>query len=1569
MKKALKVILSTISGIIIFVIMLPIVVSIILQISVVQNFVVDFATSKLSEVTGTKISIGEVALDFFTSARLEDVLMEDYREDTLIHAKTISIQFNGINFITGKINIGRTTLYDAQINLYKDSTKIMNIAQVFNHFKRKVKNPDPPTFQLAAKELRLINAHFTLKEEGAQSIRYGVKFKDMDVRNINLSANNISVYNHNIWLEIESLDFNEKSGFRLDKFSSKHCGVDSSGMYYADVELLSNRTNIKLDSLNFLTANQSWWDWNTFGEKMIISAKVQKSYVSSSVLSYFVGYQFPRYTNITLSKAEVKGSIADLSGKLDQLNFQGNEFWGDFSIVGLPNAQTAEYKLNIEKLNSNASTIDNALNALIEQRLSPDVYDIVDNLGSCTLNSELKGVITNLQGSFAVNAENAGEIEGICNYIFQNDKSSVVQGYVLSHQLNIGNVLDIKKMKNTSFFADYKVIIPKAHPVTLAANLDISQFYYGAYNFEDININGKLESKIFDGQISCADSNFNIDITGILDFDEATPKYELDVDLHHADLHKIGVNKRDSVSLLSAEFLAQGSGTHLDDFNGTGTIDQILYINHLDTIHTEAIKISSIALPQYKELDIQSDFADVTFRGRNSFNEIGRYLAQSFSRFLPSLPEVGEIVNQEDITELSTIDDNSKQIKKQNVDFPFSEGYYQLKVDIKKANNVAGIFVPSLNIASGSTLSLFFNPYLDQFSFNTKSDFISSDNFLVEGLDINSRNISDSLSLYSTVSLFAIGDMIFDNISILSGIHNNIVSLGGQFKQNNGRNSALINTTTSFTRLSDGTPQMNIRLHPSPLMFDSIRFNLANSQIAIDTSGMSIADFSIYNDEQELTVHGKLGDFDTDTIKVRLTNADLSPATILIDNLGYEISGRATGEVSAVAALEDIQLTTSIEFSDVMLSGYDLGESLLRGTNNSYKKQLDFTLGRDATKTPATGFYNYETGVFGGDFQFDSLPLVLLDPMLKGVLVNSSGTAQTNLKLRGKGKEVLLNGDIAISDYTTTLDYTKVRYTIPQAEVKVNNSSFSLASTHMNDAQGGDGTISAELSTTSFKNLKYHIGVSFTDLLALNTTFADNSSFYGKAYGTGIVKVKGDQKSTSIDVNAKTAKSSSIIMPFSGASTAERMDFIRYVDADQIMIRRNDISARLNEFRKDRLKQLNKQSNILDVKLNIEVLPNAIAQLELDAKVGDIIKGRGEGRLDIHINPDLDIFTINGPIQITEGNYLFTLQTIINKRFTINPGGQLFWTGDATNPDVNLTAVYKIKTSVAPLIGSTDSGSSNTNIDCGIILTGKLLSPDINFTITAPSSDIETQNYIRNSINTQEALSMQFLSLMLANTFMSDMGTAAIGTMGSSVAGVTGLEFLSNQLSNLISNDNLNIRFGYRPQNTTTSDEFYAGVGADIISDVLSIEVDGNYNAMNNSVSSNQNPFSVDAYLTWNMNQSGSLKLKGFTRTIDRFDETQGMQESGIGVYYNQEFSNLKDLKERVKNTFTRDSTQIQKAEQRKAEREAKKEARQKAKEKEKEEKQKNRKNDDNLTKDREIEEEKKINFTLEPVR
>lgn len=241
---------------------------------------------------------------------------------------------------------------------------------------------------------------------------------------------------------------------------------------------------------------------------------------------------------------------------------------------------------------------------------------------------------------------------------------------------------------------------------------------------------------------------------------------------------------------------------------------------------------------------------------------------------------------------------------------------------------------------------------------------------------------------------------------------------------------------------------------------------------------------------------------------------------------------------------------------------------------------------------------------------------------------------------------------------------------------------------------------------------------------------------------------------------------------------------------------------------------------------------------------------------------------------------------------------------------VDITAVYKLKASLAPLLGAGEQNSRrNVPVDCIIRLSERLTQPAITFDVTVPNADPETQSVILNSMNTQEMMSTQFLWLLATQSFYADNSytnqNLNIGAMG---ATVTGIDFLSNQLSSLLSTDRFRLAPKYRPKSEETSDEFGTEFYGELIKDKLIVEGDVSYDT-GNGVQMNKrtaNSLTGDVTLSLLLDEAGNFKVKAFTRTIDRFDENQGLQESGIGISYRQSFDTFADLIRNMRNRIER---------------------------------------------------------------
>ena len=348
----------------------------------------------------------------------------------------------------------------------------------------------------------------------------------------------------------------------------------------------------------------------------------------------------------------------------------------------------------------------------------------------------------------------------------------------------------------------------------------------------------------------------------------------------------------------------------------------------------------------------------------------------------------------------------------------------------------------------------------------------------------------------------------------------------------------------------------------------------------------------------------------------------------------------------------------------------------------------------------------------------------------------------------------------------------------------------------------------------------------------------------------------------------------------------------------------------------------------MDMEMTLNVLPNVEMQLVIDPTVGDIIQGRGTGQITMHIVPNANIFEMRGEYTISEGDYLFTLQNIWHKLFTVVPGSTVSWNGDPMGAQLNIDAVYETKASLTPLIGNSLQGIDTSRavpVECYIKLTDDMMSPTVTFDVKVPNVAPEIQTVIEKALNDQQSIATQMFWLLVANSFSAEN----VGAMGASLGATTGFELLSNQLSNWLSGENYNIVLRYRPRTEQTGDEVDFGFSKSMLNNRLLVEVEGGY-LSDAAMQARASNFVGEAFITWLIDPDGAFRLKGFTQTIDRYGENQGMQESGVGVYYSESFNTFKDLGESLKNRFSRDSVaHAERVQKRKDNRDTRKERKQ----------------------------------------
>lgn len=180
-----------------------------LQMPVVQNWLINRATAFFSAQLNTKIAMRHVDIVFFDQFNFEGFYVEDHRGDTLLYADEIDIglRSNIFSLLYNKLDVDEIALKRATINITrKPGEEKSNLAVLLAKIPKsssKDTTPDAP-FPIGIRHLRLREVS-VLNDDAVKGKRMYVQvpFSDVSARNIDIPSNIIDIKN----VKIEGLQF------------------------------------------------------------------------------------------------------------------------------------------------------------------------------------------------------------------------------------------------------------------------------------------------------------------------------------------------------------------------------------------------------------------------------------------------------------------------------------------------------------------------------------------------------------------------------------------------------------------------------------------------------------------------------------------------------------------------------------------------------------------------------------------------------------------------------------------------------------------------------------------------------------------------------------------------------------------------------------------------------------------------------------------------------------------------------------------------------------------------------------------------------------------------------------------------------------------------------------------------------------------------------------------------------------------------------------------------------------------------------------------------------------------
>ncbi len=1498
MRKGIKILGKVLSVTALLLIIIPLLLSLLLDIPVVQNFVIHKAARMISAKLETTVSIDRVDIGMFAKVKVKGFYVEDYQRDTLLYVGRLDAYITSLGIFGGGVELNRAAINDAKFYLRQAPDGEMNIKQIVD----RLSNPDKPkkgNFSLSLKKATIENMDFCLERLERRNPPYGIDFGHMHLLDMTAHIDDFTIDGQALYTTIAALTARERSGFVLDHLAGRFY-MTQGCIGFEDAAIVTAHSNISIPYISIV--GNSWAEYKDFVNQVRIDGLLRNSTVSTDDIAYFAPKMRDWHIDLSQIDVEVSGVVADLTGKIKSLRIGKETFLtADASVTGLPDVAKTHFALTIPRLHSTAEEIDVLTRSIAHKNLSDKVMKMLDNSGNIDLSARFSGLLTSFDMRLGATT-GVGDVS--CNLKMTPFKEGLsnIRGDIETRNLRLGDLLGDRKMWGDATLVAYiDGVVGRGYADAQVVG-DVERLEFNGYNYDALKLDGRLRNRQFDGVISARDSNLDFDFKGLVDLNDSVPRYDFTLDLRRADLAKLHINRRDSVSQLRAHVVARASGRSLDDMNGRVEVTDAFYRYNDKELTASKMTITGENSASSKFIDLHSTFADATFRSKTSYKQVFEYLQESAWRYLPLLR--GE---------------NSAAVRATRKT-AVANDYSLLSVDIRNFNPLADAVSPGLQIADGSSLRLLFNPASDQLSLKATSEYIERDRMLATRLNVNASNRGDSLTVYASAEDLYAGVVHLPHLSMTGGAKKGQVQISAGFNDTTRHASGLLGIRAGV--LNEHGPNgrvVDLRILPSHLTRGDKTWQIMAHKILLDTAEIVIDKFFVSNKEQELLVNGIASRSRDDSVTLRLSNFDMAPFTQVVERMGYLIEGRMNGLATMKSVLRRGEVSADIAFDSVEVNQIQAPPMRLTSRWDFARNRAGVTVtDRQRRDTLIRGFYAPEQVRYYARLQADSLNMGLLDPILSGVISSTHGVAAADLVLEGQRREANLSGQIRVRDLSTTVDFTQVAYTMPEATLHVANNRFTATDVPVFDPEGNRGRFDIDLNLQHLSNIAYDVRISPQQMLVLNTTAQDNELFYGKIYASGRARIKGDKGMVNMDISASTDDNSSFFLPLSDKSNISNADFVTF-EEPKSEAKIDDLMRRKQLFERKK-RQQSDAANQMVIALALDVRPNTSVEMSV---AGNVVKARGSGQMNLQIKPRSNIFEIYGDYTISEGSYLFSLQNIINKSFTIESGSTILLTGAPMDALLNINAVYKLKASLQPLLqGATGNivADRSVPVECVIHLGDRLSAPAISFNVHVPGLDPEMQTIVSNVLSTPETIDTQFLSLLVLNSFMAD-NNATNTNIGSSVSAATGLEFLSSLLSNWLSIDDYNVVIRYRPRSELTSEEVDFGLSKSLINNRLFVELEGNYLIDNKQTVNNMSNFMGEAYITYLIDRGGTLKLKAFTQTIDRFDENQGLQETGIGVYYKEDFNNFRDLRQRIKDHFTNKKRKAQRALQREARR------------------------------------------------
>lgn len=1422
-----------------------------------------------------------------------------------------------------------------------------------------------PDWDVGCENFRLTNVNFRLINQRRDVIvnpDLPLDFANINFKDITLDVDTFRLQHEVFTGFVRQLSGENHGGFKLRNLSGNAL-ISPNQVALTGFNLRTNKSNIGHHLILKYQGYPSFYDFankvrmeGIFDDRSIVTFRDIAAFAPSIADNVFIGSNLDHPIQI---QGQFSGTVNNLRARNVQLKILESTIKGNISLNDITNPSSAHMDLSLKEVSTSYQDL---------LQIIPFV-DLPSNLATLG-QMRLKGTYIGYFDNFVAygNISTAiGSVDSDLHLNLQNGKRGAsYNGGLTLNNFDLGAFLDNDDLGRLSVQADVDGtgLTLETLDATLQ-NTKIDSLFFKGYKYEDILINGDFRQKKFDGAILSKDKNMDLYVRGIMDLNGLLPSVDILGHVGNLDLNALNISQ-ESISFQLDTFDINAEGNNIDNLVGVASIRGIsghrgevyadlnsIYLNAQnypgDSTYTVVDGDAVWSVQKTRKIALKSDVLDVQVWGEydvlNLSRSINKFIKDNhpnlyrelykipdapldsikfgLPKFADLLVDSGalDVIPHQDFNIQISVPNNTRNLTQlidtnfkylENIDltgeYDGTDEYLNLSGKVGEVN-IGNLAMRDIVIEEGKADGLNFN-----LNSSIKALFLDG-NMFVPDIQLNLDAVSDSV--HFNVSADAVGEIA------------KTLSINGQLSIE--ENKIILELDTSSLYILDQKWIIN-----------------DNNHIKIGQGALDIENVVLFNKDKRVvlsSVNNNKG------AKVKVQNISLKWVYGFMEPLPMiEIDGKFSGEATISNIFTQEEITANILLDTLLINGdYWGSNSRLTASADSLKSVFTgkFThnsnfvedLVVDATFTPAAATNEkFKKNLLDIHIVAEKAKAKILEYFIGEQITNTEGNAFADMRIYGniEGKKTVLNaeGSGLMTGVKTTINFLQTRYMLDDGKIRIDNSGFHIEpKMNLNiydqrlsggvgiTIEGGTGRkayLDGSLTHDHLKNFGLDARAVFQNNLMMNTTLADNNTFYGKVYATGIASFKGPFDRLKLKVDAKTEENTVFNLPLGGPLTVTETNYIKFVDKEAV-----PDSAEVDDNTEPVM------TGGLDIEIIADIRPSAVARLIIDEQAGDVILGRGRSdnmRVTFDPSGDLKIF---GTYVIEEGNYLFTYKNLINKLFDVKKGGTVTWgdnDGDPTQARLDIQASYAKSLGVANLVRTNDAdlaklANTPSRVELLMDIKGALFTPQIDFKISVSDVPQRLQNPVSLALREIHAdkneLNRQVFGLIVLQQFLPLDNTNDVNVVSSGInTGISTLtELVSQQFSRYI-NDllvgvvedvdfisslefdfNFNIRDSENQSVRSRTSNVRLGSDVKFLDDKLRVYAGANLDIASDNdlgLQDNGNYIGGDFIIEYFITPDGRLRIKAYNRTENTI--LGRSMRTGVGISYRKEFNSLKEL-------------------------------------------------------------------------